>query len=105
MEGIAFISFFLGTSWDFFTETNVSGFDFSFAALFVALLLALLRLRFLFIMLGISGSSSDITFFSTHPSGRMGKSISATFTPTTLNSAKVCLKNIITLHLKYERWP
>ena len=88
MEGIAFISFFLGTSWDFFTETNVSGFDFSFAALFVGLLLALLRLRFLFIMLGISGSSSDITFFSTHPSDRMAKSIPATFTPTALKNVK-----------------
>lgn len=34
MEVLAFISFFLGASWDFFTEIKVPGFDFSFAALF-----------------------------------------------------------------------
>lgn len=54
MEVLAFISFFLGASWDFFTETTVPGFDFSFAALFVGLFLASLGLRFLFSMLGMS---------------------------------------------------
>lgn len=61
MEVIAFISFFLGASWDFFTEIKVPGFDFSFAALFVGLFLANLGLRFLFSMLGIGISSQDIT--------------------------------------------
>lgn len=54
MEVIAFISFFLGASWDFFTEIKVPGFDFTFGALFVGLFLANLGLRFLFSMLGMS---------------------------------------------------
>lgn len=62
MEVIAFISFFLGASWDFFTEIKVPGFDFSFAALFVGLFLASLGLRFLFMMFGISTSTEDIRF-------------------------------------------
>lgn len=60
MEVIAFISFFLGASWDFFTETTVPGFNFSFAALFVGLFLANLGLRFLFSMLGMSLDSHAI---------------------------------------------
>lgn len=60
MEVLAFISFFMGASWDFFTEVNVPGFEFSFAALFVGLFLANLGLRFLFSMLGIGISSSAI---------------------------------------------
>ena len=60
MEVLAFISFFLGASWDFFTEINVPGFDFSFAALFVGLFLAVLGLRFLGAMLGITASAGDI---------------------------------------------
>lgn len=64
MEVIAFISFFLGASWDFFTEVKVPGFDFSFAALFVGLFLASLGLRFLFMMFGISASTEDIKFLS-----------------------------------------
>lgn len=61
MDVLAFISFFLGASWDFFTEVNVPGFDFSFAALFVGLFLANLGLRFLFSMLGIGVSSNAVT--------------------------------------------
>ena len=61
MEVLAFISFFLGASWDFFTEIKVPGFDFSFAALFVGLFLANLGLRFLFSMLGIGVSSNAVT--------------------------------------------
>ena len=61
MEVIAFISFFLGASWDFFTEVNVPGFDFTFAALFVGIFLACLSLKFLFSMLGIGINSRDIT--------------------------------------------
>lgn len=61
MEVLAFISFFLGAAWDFFTEVKVPGFDFSFAALFVGLFLANLGLRFLFSMLGIGVSSGAIT--------------------------------------------
>ena len=76
MEVIAFISFFLGASWDFFTETNVPGFDFSFAALFVGLFLASLGLRFLFMMLGISGSSGDFSVFSRMPSREKGMTVS-----------------------------
>ena len=53
MEVLAFISFFLGASWDFFTEVKVPGFDFSFAALFVGLFLAGLSLRFLSGMSGV----------------------------------------------------
>ena len=60
MEVIAFISFFLGASWDFFTEVNVPGFDFSFAALFVGLFLASLGLRFLFAMTGITAPLGDV---------------------------------------------
>ena len=61
MEVLAFISFFLGASWDFFTEVKVPGFDFSFAALFVGLFLASLGLRFLFSMLGIGVHSDTAT--------------------------------------------
>jgi len=60
MEVLAFISFFLGASWDFFTEVKVPGFDFTFAALFVGLFLAALGLRFLSAMLGLSIHSSDV---------------------------------------------
>lgn len=60
MEVLAFISFFLGASWDFFTEIKVPGFDFSFAALFVGLFLASLGLRFLFMMLGITAPTKDV---------------------------------------------
>lgn len=60
MEVLAFISFFLGASWDFFTEIKVPGFDFSFAALFVGLFLASLGLRFLFMILGINVPTDDI---------------------------------------------
>lgn len=60
MEVLAFISFFLGASWDFFTEVKVPGFDFTFAALFVGLFLAVLALKFLFSMLGVSGGTGDI---------------------------------------------
>lgn len=61
MEVLAFISFLLGASWDFFTETKVPGFDFSFAALFVGLFMANLGLRFLTAMLGVSFGSGTIT--------------------------------------------
>lgn len=61
MEVLAFISFFMGASWDFFTEIKVPGFDFTFAALFVGLFLANLGLRFLFSMLGIGISSGAVT--------------------------------------------
>ena len=59
MEVIQFIAWFLSASWDFFTEINVPGFDFSFAALFIGIFLANLGLRFLFMMLGISVHSDD----------------------------------------------
>ena len=59
MEVIQFITWFLSASWDFFTEINVPGFDFSFAALFIGIFLAYLGLRFLFMMLGISVHSGD----------------------------------------------
>lgn len=60
MDVILFISFFLGAAWDFFTEVNVPGFDFSFAALFVGLFLANLGLRFLFSMVGISIDAQSV---------------------------------------------
>ena len=59
MEVIQFITWFLSASWDFFTEINVPGFDFSFAALVIGIFLANLGLRFLFMMLGISVHSDD----------------------------------------------
>lgn len=62
MEVIAFISFFLGASWDFFTEIKVPGFEFSFATLFVGLFVATLGLRLLFMMVGVSGTFGDATF-------------------------------------------
>jgi hypothetical protein len=55
------IGWFLSSAWDFFTEITVPGFDFSFAALLVGLFLAQLGLRFLFMMLGISFGSRDVT--------------------------------------------
>lgn len=61
MEVIQFIRAFISSSWDFFTEITVPGFDFTFAALFVGLFLATLGLRFLFMMLGVGIHSSDIT--------------------------------------------
>lgn len=61
MEVLAFISFLLGASWDFFTEIKVPGFDFSFAALFVGLFLAVLGLRFLCAMIGVGMSSGLVT--------------------------------------------
>ena len=67
MEVLAFISFFLGASWDFFTETNVPGMDFTFAALFVGLFLAVLGLRFLFAMLGLSVGNSIIDLVRRNP--------------------------------------
>lgn len=57
MEVLQFIRFFLGASWDFFTEINVPGFDFSFAALFVGLFMAVLGLRFVTSMIGVGISS------------------------------------------------
>lgn len=69
MEIIQFISWFLSSSWDFFTEITVPGFDFSFAALFVGLFLANLGLRFLFMMLGIgigSGDADTLSRFNTY---------------------------------------
>ena len=57
MEVIEFISFFLANSWKFFTQVNVPGFDFTFAALFVGIFLATLGLRFVLSMLGVSVSS------------------------------------------------
>ena len=57
MEVLAFISFFLEASWDFFTEIKVPGFEFSFAALFVGLFLAALGLRFLSAMIGVRMTS------------------------------------------------
>ena len=66
MEVLAFISFFIGASWDFFTEVKVPGFDFTFAALFVGLFLAHLSLKFLFMMLGISAPLGDIVSIAKH---------------------------------------
>lgn len=61
MEVLQAIKFLLSSAWDFFTEVNVPGFDFSFGALFIGLFLASLGLRFLFMMLGIGVSSKDIS--------------------------------------------
>lgn len=66
MEVLAFISFFLGASWDFFTEVKVPGFDFSFAVLFVGLFLASLGLRFIGAMLGFGMSSGVVTGILRH---------------------------------------
>ena len=66
MEVLAFISFFIGASWDFFTEIKVPGFEFSFAALFVGLFLAALGLRFLFMILGLNLSAGDIKTVGAH---------------------------------------
>lgn len=59
MDVLAFISFFLGASWDFFTEIKVPGFEFTFANLFVGVFLANLGLRFLMSMLGMNISAQD----------------------------------------------
>lgn len=57
MEVLQFMRFFFGASWDFFTEINVPGFDFSFAALFVGLFMAFLGLKFVTSMIGVGISS------------------------------------------------
>ena len=62
MEVIQAIGWLFSASWDFFTEVNVPGFDFSFAALLVGFFLANLGLRFLFMMLGALA-----TFLNTPP--------------------------------------
>lgn len=61
MQVLEAIGWFLSSAWDFFTEITVPGFDFSFAALLVGLFLAQFGLRFLFMMLGISFGSRDVT--------------------------------------------
>ena len=66
MEVLQFIKFFLSASWDFFTEVNVPGFDFSIGALFVGLFLGSLGLRFVFMMVGVHASSGDISFLARH---------------------------------------
>lgn len=60
MQVLEFIGWFLGASWDFFTEVTVPGFNFTFAALFVGLFLANLGLRFLFMILGVGAPYGDI---------------------------------------------
>lgn len=50
---------FLGLSWDFFTEVQVPGMPFTFAALFVGLFLAVLSLRLLGYMFGFGSISSN----------------------------------------------
>lgn len=54
------IGSFLALSWDFFTELKVPGLDITFAALFVGVFLAVLGLKFLFSILGVSNSSGDV---------------------------------------------
>jgi len=70
MEVLEFIRWFLGASWDFFTEVKVPGFDFTFAALFVGLFLANLGLRFLFMMLGVGAPFGSITHIARSTSDR-----------------------------------
>lgn len=53
----------ISLSWDFFTEITIPGTSFTFAALFVGLFLADLGLRFLFMVLGLSFSSDDLSLF------------------------------------------
>lgn len=60
MELLQCISFFLSSSWKFFTEVQVPGLDISFAALFVGLLCAVLGLRFLYMILGVGFSGGGI---------------------------------------------
>lgn len=59
MEVLLAIRGFLGLSWDFFTEIEVPGLGFSFAALFVGLFLAVLSLRLLSYMFGFGSISSN----------------------------------------------
>lgn len=79
MEVLAFISFFLGASWRFFTEIKVPGFDFSLATLFVGVFLVSLGLKWLFMMLGISAPVNDAMRISelrsvekNKPKGKLG---------------------------------
>lgn len=59
MEVLQAVRWFLSSSWDFFTEVKVPGLDFSFAALFVGLFLAVLSLRLLGYMFGFGSISSN----------------------------------------------
>lgn len=58
MEVLAFVSFFFGAAWDFFTEITVPGLGFTFAQLFVGLFLISLGIRFLGSMFGFGSDSS-----------------------------------------------
>lgn len=54
------IKTFLSGAWDFFTETDVPGLDFSFAALFIGAALIPISLSFLSLILGFPvGTASD----------------------------------------------
>lgn len=59
MEVLQGIGWLLSMSWDFFTEVEVPGLGFSFAALFVGLFLAVLSLRLLGYMFGFGSISSN----------------------------------------------
>jgi hypothetical protein len=59
MELLLAIRDFIGLSWDFFTEIEVPGMPFTFAALFVGLFLAVLSLRLLSYMFGFGSISSN----------------------------------------------
>lgn len=72
MEVLQAIKWLLGASWDFFTEVNVPGFDFSFGALFVGLFLASLGLRFLFMMLDLHIGSGDARNLPDKPKNKIG---------------------------------
>ena len=63
MEVLECIGFFLSSSWKFFTDITVPGFNFSFAQLLVGIFLAGLGLRFLFMILGTSVGSRELSVF------------------------------------------
>lgn len=66
------IGSFFHYSWKFFTDINVPGFNFSFAALFFGLFLMGLGLRFLGAMFGFSVSSGDISAIKSHIKSKPG---------------------------------
>lgn len=58
---LACVSWFLSSSWDFFTEITVPGLGVSFAALLVSLFLGGLGLRFLLMILGSSFNTGGLS--------------------------------------------
>lgn len=68
MDLLSALSIWIGSTWDFFTEITVPGFDFPIAVLFVGPFLAMFGLRLLGMALGL-----DFGAGGSYGSSRAGK--------------------------------